>query len=197
MLLLFLVLYFSALFLTAWLLVQSYRAPASLWGRRRRLLGVVAILEALYLVQAPACVYLPYVPAKSSVERVVLGADAAGQLYWLEGRSPMAFAWGPRWWFAFGGHLLDGGLEVVPPVRFAKLKDTSWQVRTSAGVARPYPAQSARGPAWAASRRVDSQGRLLELLGTGLYRLAPEDREWRRLTDFGSHQLGWTPEALA
>src|SRR5436189_161232 len=79
-------------------LVQSYRAPASLWGRRRRLLGVVAILEALYLVQAPACVYLPYVPAKSSVERVVLGADAAGQLYWLEGRSPMAFAWGPRWW---------------------------------------------------------------------------------------------------
>ena len=84
---------------SAWAAVRSFQAPLSFWGRNRLRVCLLVAAEAFYVLQAPACVYLPRAPGKPAVERVILGADASNRLYWLERTRNVAFAWGPRWWF--------------------------------------------------------------------------------------------------
>jgi hypothetical protein len=97
---------------------------------------VVLVLECVYMLQAPACVYLPRVPGQAT-RRFLLGADDAHRLYWVEGTSPVAFLWGPRWWFAVG-HVLGGGMENVPPIRPAMHDRTQWEL-VSQGRRWPHP----------------------------------------------------------
>jgi len=110
-------------------LVRSVRTPASFSVPMRLFFWVVVVAQSFYMLGSPACVYLPprAVPPAPAVEKVLVGNDGSGQLHWLEGKSPIAFAWGPRWWFRVG-HAPNAGVEFTPPVRFALLDATQWEL---------------------------------------------------------------------
>lgn len=104
-------------------------------------LGLFAATWIVFTFNAPACVYLPSVPGKPAVTRKIMGADAAGRVYWVEAERSVAFAWGLRWWFEFNPHVPpgQGGFEYVPPLRFATGPWAGWRIVRSDGQVRPYP----------------------------------------------------------
>jgi hypothetical protein len=181
LLLLALILYAAIIIGSVWAVVHGYRARQSVWWRTRFLIWLAFLGELAYMVQAPACVYLPWAPGKPAVERVLLGADGSGRLYWLEGTSSLGFAWGLRWWFVTGPHILfTGGFEVVPPLRFARLHATRWEVVRSDGWRRTYPTTEPRGPGIARhTDQVEADGTLVQWHSGGLYRLPESASQWQ------------------
>jgi hypothetical protein len=143
--------------------------------------------EVLYMLQAPACVYLPRVPG-TSTERVLLGADATHRLYWAEATSPVAFLWGPRWWWV--GSRLEFGIEFAPPVRYAVRDQARWELVSSDG-RRASPSGSPM-----ARHLVRSDGTVLAW-GRTLKELSPGSRDWRVLTELPSPYAGLVLEAVA
>jgi hypothetical protein len=173
MLLLLMVIGYASIVLgSVWATVQSFRRAESFWGRRRLWICLAMSAELLYMLQAPGCVYLPKVPGRA-VRRVLLGADAAHNLYRLEGTCPVAFVWGPRWWWV--GSRIEFGIEVVPPLRYARRGSTRWEL-VWAQNRRPYPPDSH----WR-YRAIRYDGTLLAWGEDNLLELAPEALEWRVL----------------
>jgi hypothetical protein len=145
MLSLLVICYLGLPFVTIGLGMRASRTRPALRVSLWMLLGA----ELLYSLFAPACVYLPWVPGQSVVTRSIVGVDSDGHVYWQEMRSRrFSFEMGPRWWVGFNAHTLSpyGGLEWIPPLRFARYDQgaPSELVRYD-GTRRPLPLCQARG----------------------------------------------------
>jgi len=117
------------------------------WMLRRRVEGLPRLLATLlamatiaYMLLAPACFYLPRSPGSHPIERRVVGVDRSGRWYMLESTRRLALAWGFRWWFELNPHALpgEGGIEYVPPMRFATGPRMDWRLTTSEGTERVF-----------------------------------------------------------
>ncbi len=214
LLLLTVAVYLAIVVTSAWAAVASFLRPGSLWARHRGWVRLVMVIEIIYMLQAPACVYLPRAPGKPAVQRHLLGADPAGHLYWLESTAPMAFVWGPRWWISFRPDITlipfvpyAAGLEYVAPLRYAVWTAAGWDVVSGDG--RRWPVPEWHGSAGTMQspvpRAIASDGTLLSLEPTGigrfassggLRRLAPSAAGWECVPPCGLPSLG-TPESLA
>ena len=176
---------------SAWLVVRSSRGSTRPPVLGRLAIYVVALAEAAYMLRSPACVHLPgAAPEAAAVEKVLVGKDAAGRLYWLEGRSPTGFAFGPRWWFRVG-HSVEGGIEFIPPVRFAMTNETAWDLVSSDGRRRPFPTSKklygARVPRWGDWRyALRSDATLLSWDNDCFRSLSPEKPQWECLAPLAS-----------
>jgi hypothetical protein len=154
------------------------------------------------MVQAPACVYLPHAPGPPAIRREILGADEAGNLYWLEGKCPLGFAWGPRWWLVLSGHTFDAGFEFVPWVRYAltderwglysstPLRNVMWELVDSLGRRRPFDHRKLTS-----SRAIEADGSLLTLNTRGLLRFTGGTTDGQPLVSSGDPPSG-LPEDL-
>lgn len=139
---------------------------------RRILLSVAALAELLYMLGSPACIYLPRAPGKPAVQRTILGRDDSGVLYLLEGTSHLSLACGPRWWFGITHSGPDFGAEIVPPLRYARLKHAAWQIVFSRGNRRPLQTHD--------FGVVRSDGTIVDWwINKGIYLLSPTASEWR------------------
>src|SRR5262249_47252517 len=163
------------------------RSPTSRLQRWRALIWVMAALECGYMLQAPACVYLPRVPGKAT-ERILLGADAAHRIYLAEGTSPVAFLWGPRWWWV--GSRIEFGVEFLPPGRYERRDQPRWEV-VSGDDRRAYSSGSPR------ARQVVRRDGTVLAWGQTLKELSPGSLDWRVLTELPSPYAGPTLEAVA
>jgi hypothetical protein len=185
-----------------WGAARSFARADSFWRRHRWWIWVALVAEVAYMVQAPACVYLPYVPGGAPTQRVLLGASANGTTFWLEGQSPLAFAWGPRWWWYWNPELLlpYGGLEWLPPLRYAKngtnSDETKWEVVGSDGSRWPYLSRARFLTKSSRPILTSPDGSLLTLWDSGLHRLEIGGKEWVCVAPCDRLMRGWT-EGLA
>jgi hypothetical protein len=149
MLLLMVAAYLAIVVVSLWATVSSFLRPESPWGRHRVWVRLVMAVEVIYMLQAPACVYLPRAPGKPAVQRRLVGMDAAGRLYWVESTAPMAFVFGPRWWMYTRPEIVPlvptaQGFNWVRPLRYAVWNRARWEVACSDGRRWPVPGWHAR-----------------------------------------------------
>jgi hypothetical protein len=180
-----------------WGAARSFAREDSFWRRHRFWVRSIASLILLYMAQAPACIYLPWAPGKPAVERLILGTDAEERLYWLEARSPVSFAWGLRWWVFIRADVsflpIDGGLEFVPPLRFARRTKLRWDMVRSDGERWRYPG---RGDALTRKgsrlpRTIGPTGSLIELFDGQPRELSAHGRNWECVPPCGAEALSW------
>jgi hypothetical protein len=177
---------YLAVLVTTWLgLVAIRRRATSRRGLWQGVLWTLAVAEILYVLQAPACVYLPRAPGSPAVRRQLIGADSAGDVYWIEGKCPLGFAFGPRWWFVMTGHTLDGGFEFVPWMRFAWTDDVwgrrsqgsprlvNWEVVGPQGWRRAYDQEHG-----AVAHVLEADRSIVSFAYDGVYRLPSTGGPW-------------------
>ena len=127
---------------SVWALIRSITVKTWLSRPSQVVVGILVVLEALFMLRSPACVYVPPpgVAAEPSIIRRIVGADLEGRVYWLEAERDVAFAWGIRWWFEFNPHVPpgEGGIEYVRPLRYATGSAKRWRMKRSDGWSRPY-----------------------------------------------------------
>jgi len=143
---LMLAVYFGVIAGTVWALVRLRRSPEFFSYRKRVGLWLVLAAEAVYMLRSPACVYFPGVPGEPAIRRCILGSDSEGRVYWLEAEQDLAFAFGLRWWFEINAHALPGrgGLEWVPPLRFATGPRKHFEVVRSDGFRKSFDCRDPR-----------------------------------------------------
>jgi hypothetical protein len=176
--------YLAVVFGTAGALFYAHRQQAWPYSRKA-ILWVLALVELAYMLRSPACVYLPEAPGPPAVRRRLLGVDGKHELHWTEGRSPVAFAWGLRGWFRSGHELFDFGAEIAPPLRYACLDHTRWEVVSA------HRRQSHPDVVWT-RELLQSDGTLVAWGGNQLLASAPDAAGWRVLSGLPVY-----PERLA
>jgi hypothetical protein len=158
--------------------VRLFSSEPPRWlSRIGALVLVAALAEVMYLLRAPACIYLPRAPGHRMSYRL-LGVNAQHELVLIAQRRSLGFLWGPRWYFE-AGDAFNFGFEIVRPLRYDR------EVPESASLVvgdreRPYP-------------NLDTEARVLRadgcLLGwTGgfrpkLHRLDSGATAWRLVTE--------------
>jgi hypothetical protein len=174
----------------------SSRSPKASAAVRLGAYGLLAA-EVAYIVSTPACVYLPKTASDSAVERELVSSSDA-DLFWLEGRSAIGFVWGPRWWF-WAGHGMDGGIEFLPPVIFAKLTESKWKLVSSDGRQWPVPTEGLfrSRPLGSQLFLVRSDGSLVNWLSNCVQQLAPGAGKWDcldKITPSQVQAVGMAPD---
>ncbi len=201
--------YLGTVVATVWATVASFRSPRSRFGRHPLWVSAVMAAEMVYMLQAPACVFLPRAPGKEAVRRHLLGKHPSGRLYWLEATAPMAFVWGPRWWGYTRPETMPfvpagGGLDWVPPTRYAAWGAARWDVVCDDGRRWSVPGwhgslgtMESGVPQTAAPDGTLLRGDSLRCAPSGgLCGLKPGARSWECVSPCGLPSLGFG-EALA